>query len=50
MRCLGSVLGLTADPEDPCTLLAGIRVIFITAFTLTFAVHHPFPKAGWTCG
>jgi len=46
MCCLGGVLGLTADPEDPYTLLADIRVIFVPTTTLTFAVHRPFPKAG----
>ena len=50
LKRLGGKLGLSADCDGPYVLLAGIRAVFITAATLTFAAHHPFPRGGGTCG
>ena len=50
LRRLGGKLGLAADRDGPYVLLAGIRAVFVTLATLTFAAHHPFPRAGETCG
>ena len=45
LRRLGGKLGLSSDPDGPYVLLAGIRAVFVTAATLTFASQHPFPSA-----
>ena len=47
LRCLGGKLGMRIDRDGPYVLLAGIRAVFVTAATLAFAAHHPFP-AGHT--
>ena len=46
LRCLGGKLGLRIDRDGPYLLLAGIRAVFVTAATLAFAAHHPFPSGG----
>lgn len=46
LRCLGGKLGLRIDRDDPYLLLAGIRAVFVTAATLAYAAHHPFPRRG----
>ena len=50
LRRLGGKLGLSSDLDGPYVLLAGISAVFITAATLAFAAHHPFPRARGTCG
>jgi hypothetical protein len=49
LRCLGGKLGLASDRDGPYILLAGIRAVFVTAATLSFAAQHPFPRARTTC-
>jgi len=44
LRCLGGKLGLRIDRDGPYLLLAGIRAVFVTAATLAYAAHHPFPR------
>ena len=44
LRCLGGKLGLGIDRDGPYVLLAGIRAVFVTAATLAYAAHHPFPR------
>ncbi|MCL4544785.1 MAG: hypothetical protein M1118_09365 [Chloroflexi bacterium] len=34
------------DRDGPYLLLAGIRAVFVTAATLAYAAHHPFPQGG----
>lgn len=46
LRCLGGKLGLRIDRDGPYLLLAGIRAVFVTAATLAYAAHRPFPKGG----
>lgn len=46
LRCLGGKLGLRIDRDGPYLLLAGIRAVFVTAATLAYAAHHPFPRGG----
>jgi hypothetical protein len=46
LRCLGGKLGLRIDRDGPYLLLAGIRAVFVTAATLAFAAHYPFPRGG----
>jgi hypothetical protein len=50
LRRLGGKLGLASDLDGPYILLAGISAVFVAATTLSFAAHHPFPRAGGTCG
>ncbi len=50
LRRLGGKLGLSSDRDGPYVLLAGIRAVLITAATLAFSTHHPFPRARETCG
>ena len=50
LRRLGGRLGLSLDRDGPYVLLAGVHAVFITAATLTFAMRHPFPRSGGTCG
>lgn len=50
LRRLGGKLGLASDLDGPNILLAGISAVFVAATTLSFAAHHPFPRAGGTCG
>jgi len=50
LRRLGGKLGLPSDLDGPYVLLAGISAVFLTAATLAFAAHHPFPRAEGTCG
>ena len=50
LRNLGGKLGLAADRDGPHVRLAGLRAVFITIATLTFAAQHPFPREGMTCG
>jgi len=50
IRRLGGKLGLSADLDGPYVLLAGIRAIFVTLATLSFAHRHPFPRAPATYG
>jgi hypothetical protein len=50
IRRLGGKLGLRSDLDGPYVLLAGISAVFVTASTLAFAAHHPFPRAGGTYG
>ena len=45
LRQLGGKLGLSSDRDGPYVLLAGIRAVFVTVATLTFAALHPFPSA-----
>jgi hypothetical protein len=45
LRRLGGKLGLPSDLDGFYILLAGIRAVLITAATLTFALHHPFPRS-----
>jgi hypothetical protein len=49
LRCLGGKLGLPSDRDGPYILLAGIRAVFVTAATLSFAAQHPFPSVRTTC-
>lgn len=44
LRCLGGKLGMRIDRDGPYILLAGIRAVFVTAATLAYAAHHPFPR------
>jgi hypothetical protein len=44
LRCLGGKLGLPIDRDGPYLLLAGLRAVFVSAATLTFAARHPFPR------
>lgn len=46
LRQLGGKLGLSSDRDGPYVLLAGIRAVWVTVATLTFAALHPFPSAG----
>jgi hypothetical protein len=46
LRCLGGKLGLQIDRDGPYLLLAGIRAVFVTAATLAYAAHYPFPRGG----
>lgn len=46
LRCLGGKLGLRIDRDGPYLLLAGIRAVFVTAATLAYAAHFPFPRGG----
>ena len=46
LRCLGGKLGLRIDRDGPYLLLAGIRAVFVTAATLAYAAHYPFPRGG----
>lgn len=46
LRCLGGKLGLRIDRDGPYLLLASLRAVFVTAATLAFAAHHPFPSGG----
>ncbi len=46
LRCLGGKLGLRIDRDGPNLLLAGLRAVFVTAATLAYAAHHPFPRGG----
>lgn len=39
-------LGMRIDRDGPYILLAGIRAVFVTAATLTYAAHYPFPNGG----
>jgi hypothetical protein len=50
LRRLGGKFGLPSDADGPYVLLAGIRAVFMTAATLSFAARHPFPRDGPTCG
>jgi len=50
LRRLGGKLGLATDRDGPYVLLAGIRAVFVTLATLTFAAQHPFPRGSETCG
>ena len=47
---LGGKLDLPLDADGPYLFLAGIRAVLITAATLTFAAHHPFPRDRTTYG
>lgn len=46
LRCLGGKLGLRIDRDGPYLSLAGIRAVFVTAATLAYAAHFPFPGGG----
>jgi len=46
LRRLGGKLGSVSDLDGPYVLLSGIAVVFLTAASLAFALHHPFPKGG----
>jgi hypothetical protein len=50
LRQLGGKLGLSSDLDGPYVLLAGISAVFLTASTLAYATHHPFPRAAGTYG
>ena len=50
IRRLGGKLGLSSDLDGPYVLLAGIRAVFVTHATLSFAHQHPFPRAPDTYG
>jgi len=50
LRLLGGKLGLASDRDGVYVLLAGIRAVFVTAATLTFATHHAFPRMRDTYG
>jgi hypothetical protein len=50
LRRLGGKLGLASDCDGPYVLLAGIRAVFVTLATLSFASRYPFPRGGQTCG
>lgn len=50
IRYLGGKLGLSADLDGPYVLLAGIRAVWITIATLSYAAREPFPRARDTCG
>jgi hypothetical protein len=50
IRCLGGKLGHSSDLDGPYVLLAGLRALFVTLATLTFAHRHPFPRAPGTYG
>jgi hypothetical protein len=50
LRRLGGKLGLASDRDGVYVLLAGIRAVFVTAATLTFAARHTFPRMRDTYG
>jgi hypothetical protein len=50
LRRLGGKLGHLSDRDGPYVLLAGISAVLVTAATLAFATHHPFPRDSTTCG
>ena len=50
LRRLGGKLGVPSDRDGPYVLLAGIRAVLVTAATLAFSAHCPFPRASPTCG
>ena len=50
IRRLGGKLGLSSDLDGPYVLLAGIRAVWITVATLSYAAREPFPRARDTCG
>ncbi len=50
LRRLGGAFGLKQDRNGLYLLLRGISAVWLTAATLSFALHHPFPMANHTCG
>jgi hypothetical protein len=50
LRYLGGKFGLDSDRDGPYLLLAGISAVFVTASTLAFAAHYPFPSGASTYG
>ena len=50
LRYVGGKLGLTNDRDGLYVLLQGIRAILVTAATLSFVHHHPFPCDASTYG
>jgi hypothetical protein len=50
LRYVGGKLGLTNDRDGLYVLLQGIRAILVTAATLSFVHHHPFPLDTFTFG
>ena len=50
LRRLGGKFGHLSDRDGPYVLLAGISAVLVTAATLAFAAHHPFPRDSTTCG
>lgn len=50
LRYVGGKLGLTNDRDGLYVLLQGIRAILVTAATLAFVHHHPFPLDTFTFG
>lgn len=50
LRYLGGKSGLDSDRDGPYLLLQGISAVFVTASTLAFATHYPFPTRAPTYG
>lgn len=50
LRRLGGALGLPQDRNGLYLLLRGVAAVWLTAATLTFALHHPFPMQCSTYG
>ena len=50
LRWLGGKLGFDFDSDGPYVLLEGISAVFTTVATLSFALHHPFPREKLTYG
>ena len=50
LRCLSGKLALITDADGPYILLAGISAVFVTAATVAYARHHPFPRPKDTYG
>lgn len=50
LRRLGGKRGLGTDTNGPYILLAGICAVLVTAATIEYAHHHPFPRPDDTYG
>jgi len=50
LRHLGGKMGFSTDRDGPYVLLAGLSAVFVALSTLSFAIEHPFPGLGRTCG
>ena len=50
LRYLGGKFGLDSDRDGLYLLLAGISAVFVTASTIAFANHYPFPSGASTYG
>lgn len=50
LRYLGGKMGFYTDRDGPYILLAGLSAVFVALSTLSFALEHPFPDLGKSCG